>query len=545
MEQDSTFVRAAVYRRVSSPDQAAEDKISLDYQLEMAKQYAKKQGWQVTLDFTEPGISGEVFEERPALQEMLKAARAKRFDVLIVQNGDRLARRFDLYAMIVQTVENESGIPIMDLSNPQPVDPLEFNPSQDESRLFSHGLRGMLAQADQRQRVRRIKMGMENSAKLGKFLPTHPPYGYRSVYRTDPATGKPFRTYEVIEEQFEILREIKRLLLDHSYTINGIVTWLQKNEIPSALGAPGTWRTPTLRQIVANPFYGGKIGYRQMVSDSQTHTRVRNPKPETIIYAEHNFPTPWEWADHLALLEALRVKAELFSRSKSPYSRNPLGGVLCCGYCRVSMSFSINKRKHEKYTKSPTSTFRCRLRMMNKTMCVVNYNNPGEVLAGIVSRIDQEVEQMRLNPEEYVRKIYSEKHFDQVEFIERKEEETIKELAKFEKRRKNARKLLLDEEWGLAEYRQELADMDEEEARLRHTLTRLAEEKRVAIVKREKTTRRQELFNEWPRYREEIFQPVQYWEQAKVESIRLYFQQLFKKIYVKSGSKELEFEWRV
>jgi DNA invertase Pin-like site-specific DNA recombinase len=545
MEQDSTFVRAAVYRRVSSPDQAAEDKISLDYQLEMAKQYAKKQGWQVTLDFTEPGISGEVFEERPALQEMLKAARAKRFDVLIVQNGDRLARRFDLYAMIVQTVENESGIPIMDLSNPQPVDPLEFNPSQDESRLFSHGLRGMLAQADQRQRVRRIKMGMENSAKLGKFLPTHPPYGYRSVYRTDPATGKPFRTYEVIEEQFEILREIKRLLLDHSYTINGIVTWLQKNEIPSALGAPGTWRTPTLRQIVANPFYGGKIGYRQMVSDSQTHTRVRNPKPETIIYAEHNFPTPWEWADHLALLEALRVKAELFSRSKSPYSRNPLGGVLCCGYCRVSMSFSINKRKHEKYTKSPTSTFRCRLRMMNKTMCVVNYNNPGEVLAGIVSRIDQEVEQMRLNPEEYVRKIYSEKHFDQVEFIERKEEETIKELAKFEKRRKNARKLLLDEEWSLAEYRQELADMDEEEARLRHTLTRLAEEKRVAIVKREKTTRRQELFNEWPRYREEIFQPVQYWEQAKVESIRLYFQQLFKKIYVKSGSKELEFEWRV
>jgi DNA invertase Pin-like site-specific DNA recombinase len=545
MEQDSTFVRAACYRRVSSPDQAAEDKISLDYQLEMAKQYAKKQGWQVTLDFTEPGISGEVFEERPALQEMLKAARAKRFDVLIVQNGDRLARRFDLYAMIVQTVENESGIPIMDLSNPQPVDPLEFNPSQDESRLFSHGLRGMLAQADQRQRVRRIKMGMENSAKLGKFLPTHPPYGYRSVYRTDPATGKPFRTYEVIEEQFEILREIKRLLLDHSYTINGIVTWLQKNEIPSALGAPGTWRTPTLRQIVANPFYGGKIGYRQMVSDSQTHTRVRNPKPETIIYAEHNFPTPWEWADHLALLEALRVKAELFSRSKSPYSRNPLGGVLCCGYCRVSMSFSINKRKHEKYTKSPTSTFRCRLRMMNKTMCVVNYNNPGEVLAGIVSRIDQEVEQMRLNPEEYVRKIYSEKHFDQVEFIERKEEETIKELAKFEKRRKNARKLLLDEEWGLAEYRQELADMDEEEARLRHTLTRLAEEKRVAIVKREKTTRRQELFNEWPRYREEIFQPVQYWEQAKVESIRLYFQQLFKKIYVKSGSKELEFEWRV
>ena len=74
--------RAAVYRRVSTPSQV--EGFSLDTQLDQLSRLAEAGGYQWE-DFCDPGISGEKFEERPALLELL--SRLDEFDaVLVVEN---------------------------------------------------------------------------------------------------------------------------------------------------------------------------------------------------------------------------------------------------------------------------------------------------------------------------------------------------------------------------------------------------------------------------------------------------------------------------
>jgi DNA invertase Pin-like site-specific DNA recombinase len=77
-------MRAAIYARVSTLDQHVEN------QLQELRTYCERRGWTAT-EFIDQGVSGAK-ERRPALDEVLKAAKRRKFDVLIVWRLDRLGR---------------------------------------------------------------------------------------------------------------------------------------------------------------------------------------------------------------------------------------------------------------------------------------------------------------------------------------------------------------------------------------------------------------------------------------------------------------------
>jgi DNA invertase Pin-like site-specific DNA recombinase len=78
-------MRAAIYLRVSTDRQ---DCANQEPDLE---RYIAARGWQVTQRYTDTGISGAT-ERRPALDALVKDARRRRFDVLVVWRLDRLGR---------------------------------------------------------------------------------------------------------------------------------------------------------------------------------------------------------------------------------------------------------------------------------------------------------------------------------------------------------------------------------------------------------------------------------------------------------------------
>lgn len=78
-------MRAAVYLRVST------DRQDCANQEPDIQRYVAARGWQVTKRYTDAGISGAK-ERRPALDELVKDARRRRFDVLGVWRLDRLGR---------------------------------------------------------------------------------------------------------------------------------------------------------------------------------------------------------------------------------------------------------------------------------------------------------------------------------------------------------------------------------------------------------------------------------------------------------------------
>lgn len=78
-------MRVALYARVSTEGQDPE------VQLMALRAHATQRGWQVVEEFVDRGVSGAK-ERRPALDRLLKAAWAGRFQVVLVWRFDRFAR---------------------------------------------------------------------------------------------------------------------------------------------------------------------------------------------------------------------------------------------------------------------------------------------------------------------------------------------------------------------------------------------------------------------------------------------------------------------
>src|SRR4029079_18840542 len=79
--------RAGIYVRVSTDRQTVEN------QLRELRQIAERRGWEVVKEYDDAGISGSKGRnDRPGLDEMLKDAQRRRFDVVMAWAIDRLGR---------------------------------------------------------------------------------------------------------------------------------------------------------------------------------------------------------------------------------------------------------------------------------------------------------------------------------------------------------------------------------------------------------------------------------------------------------------------
>jgi DNA invertase Pin-like site-specific DNA recombinase len=79
--------RAAIYVRVST------DKQTIENQVRELRQVAERRGWQVVEQYSDAGISGaKGRDQRPGLDQMLKDASKRRFDVVMAWAIDRLGR---------------------------------------------------------------------------------------------------------------------------------------------------------------------------------------------------------------------------------------------------------------------------------------------------------------------------------------------------------------------------------------------------------------------------------------------------------------------
>ena len=82
-------MRVAIYARFSSDLQ---DVRSITDQLALAREHAARQGWLVVEEFTDAAISGASMVNRPGLQDLIRAAQARRFDAVLTESLDRLSR---------------------------------------------------------------------------------------------------------------------------------------------------------------------------------------------------------------------------------------------------------------------------------------------------------------------------------------------------------------------------------------------------------------------------------------------------------------------
>src|SRR5215470_14227178 len=150
--------RAAIYVRVST------DKQTIENQLRELHRIAERRGWEIVQEYRDAGISGvKGREDRPGLDEMLKDAQRRRFDVVMAWAIDRLGRSLIDLLGTIQTLE-ACGVDLyldqQAIDTTTPAGKLMFQ----ITGAFAEFERSMI-----RQRVRAgLKRAVEKGSQLGR-----------------------------------------------------------------------------------------------------------------------------------------------------------------------------------------------------------------------------------------------------------------------------------------------------------------------------------------------------------------------------------------
>jgi putative DNA-invertase from lambdoid prophage Rac len=147
-------MRAGVYARVSTADQHCEN------QLVELRRYCEARGWAITREYVDQGVSGAK-ESRPALDELAKDAKRRRFDVLVVWRLDRLGRNLRHLILLLDDLQ-ATGVAFVSLSE-------GIDATTPAGRLQLHVL-GAIAEFE-RERIReRVKAGLSRVRGKGQRL---------------------------------------------------------------------------------------------------------------------------------------------------------------------------------------------------------------------------------------------------------------------------------------------------------------------------------------------------------------------------------------
>ena len=146
-------MRCAVYARVSTSEQTC------DNQLIELRRYVEARGWTAT-EFVDSGVSGTT-DRRPALDALMKDAKRRRFDVLVVWRLDRLGRTLKHLVTLLEDVQ-AVGIAFVSLGE-------GIDCTSAAGRLQLHVL-AALAEFERARIAERVRAGLARVRASGKRL---------------------------------------------------------------------------------------------------------------------------------------------------------------------------------------------------------------------------------------------------------------------------------------------------------------------------------------------------------------------------------------
>jgi DNA invertase Pin-like site-specific DNA recombinase len=146
-------MRAAIYARVSTLDQEPEN------QLQELRRYVEARGW-TAKEYVDRGVSGAK-DRRPALDELVRDARRRRFDVLVCWRLDRLGRNLRHLILLLDELQ-ALGINFVTLAE-------SIDTTTPAGRLQLHVL-SAISQFERDRISERVRAGLQRARAQGKRL---------------------------------------------------------------------------------------------------------------------------------------------------------------------------------------------------------------------------------------------------------------------------------------------------------------------------------------------------------------------------------------
>lgn len=236
---DEKNVRAALYTRVSTEDQAKEG-FSLDAQLEKLKSYCKARDWNSAGEYIDDGYSGRNIK-RPAYTRLINEI--DRWDVLLVIKMDRIHRNSKNFMVMMEDLKKHEK---------EFVSMTESLDTSTAMGRFVMDIIQRIAQLESEQIGERVYIGMEQKARVnGGHLGFNIPYGY------DYVDG----TLMINEDESRIVKEIFNHY-DEGLSMARISDILNNQRIPTKQNR--IWGRQTVANILKNPLYCGTFHWENI-----------------------------------------------------------------------------------------------------------------------------------------------------------------------------------------------------------------------------------------------------------------------------------------
>lgn len=306
-------MRAALYARYSSDRQ---NERSIEDQLAMLRRRAADRGWTVVATFSDAAISGFSMAARPGVLALMEAAEAGQFDLILVEDEDRLARNDEHNAHIFNLLRY-LGVTLATMSS-------------DRVTKVESSIKGLLAQLTLDGISAKTKRGMAANAEQGRATGSRL-YGYRSA---------PGGEMAIDEAEAAIVRRIFADAAAH-VTIRNIAAYLNAEGIPGPRGGP--WNASSINGsrsrangiLHTEQYIGVKVWNRMDVrKDPRTGARTPVLKPREEW---RRTPTPDLRIVDQAVWDKVHKRLDDTGQggARKPPARRPhlFSGLLKCGCC--------------------------------------------------------------------------------------------------------------------------------------------------------------------------------------------------------------------
>ena len=347
--------QVAIYCRVSTIEQAGEG-YSIDEQERLLRDWCNRMNYSVYKVYSDRGISGKDIKNRPALRELLKDAEERKFQMVISWKINRISRKLSDVLKIVDILE-QNNIAFNSYSeqfdNSTPAGKMQFQ----MMALIGEFERGTIAQ--------NVKMGMCAKAKSGEWCGGQV-LGYDLVPVENQEGAKRRKSKLTINKKEA---ESVRFIFNEYVSGKGYKAITnQLNKLGYKTKKGNDFSVGSIREILTNPVYIGKVRYN--VRQNWSEKRRRNINANPIITDGLHEPIIDEslWDKVQAIMESKKGKP-----SRIYDGEYPLTGILRCPKCGAGMVISRTTNKLADGTKKRIVYYCCGA-WKNKGTSVCNSN---------------------------------------------------------------------------------------------------------------------------------------------------------------------------
>ena len=408
----NNIMRTAIYIRVSTEDQATEG-FSINAQKEKLTKYLEANEWELYNIYIDDGISGKNLKDRPQIKKLIEEIKKKNINNVLVYKLDRLTRSLaDLMNLIALFDEYECSL------NSQTE---KLDTSNAVGRMFLKII-GTFAEFERENLSERVSFGYEQKTREGGYTNVNGVYGYNYV------VGK--GTLEINPLESEIVRDIYNMFLNGK-AMMAIAKEFTEKKVSTKRG--GSWSQSTIKSILTNPLYIGKIRYG--VNKKLKNRSFAVEGTHESIIDEDTFN---KVQDQISIRKKFNIK-------KLPNINAYFSSVLICEKCGSRFHAKQQIQNGKLYI-----TYYCNNRQIGKCDC------PGISHNKVLEAFEEYIENIKLDESIEIKQDYDN---DQEILLQ-------KELDNIDRKRTRLQMLFIDEQINNIDYKEMITKLEKNRSQI-------------------------------------------------------------------------------